>query len=271
MLPGLAVAKALQEKCAEAKVHFFVTSREIDKKVLGGAGYSLTAQPVEPFSLRPGALLRFTWGFFKSLRAGAQSLAVLQPAAVLGMGGFAAGPIGRLAGEMKIPLGLLNPDAQPGRANRWLTRQADKIFVQWPRTAELLRPRCPGQVLLTGCPVRREVFSATREAGIQRFSLRPDRKTLLVPGGSQGAMNVNLTVVELLGRLDEFADRWQILHLTGPGKLDVVRAGYQAAALHMHYQLVDFTQEMPDALAAEIAEQYADLTTLAAGPVVDGV
>ena len=259
MLPGLAVAKALQEKCAQAKVHFFVTSREIDKKVLHGTGYSMTAQLAQPFSLRPMGLARFAWGFWRSQREARAMLAILRPAAVLGMGGFAAGPLGRLAGKMKIPLGLLNPDAEPGRANRWLATRAGRIFVQWPRTAELLRDRCAGQVQVTGCPVRREIFSATRQQGVERFDLRADRKTLLVPGGSQGAMNVNLTVVELLGRLDELGERWQILHLTGPGKLQVVRAGYERAGVRMHYKLVDFTQDMPEALAA------ADLVLSRAG------
>ncbi len=253
------MARALQEKCAEAKVYFFVTSRQIDRKVLHGSGYSMTVQLVQPFSFRPARLAKFAWGFWRAQREARDMLAILQPVAVLGMGGFAAGPIGRLAPKMKIPLGLLNPDAQPGRANRWLAKRAEKIFVQWPRTAELLQGRCPGQVQVTGCPVRREIYSATREQGIERFGLRADRRTLLVPGGSQGAMNVNLTVLELLPRLGELAERWQILHLTGPGKLEVVRAGYGRAGVRIHYKLVDFTQDMPEALAA------ADLVLSRAG------
>ena len=264
LLPGLAVAKALRERCAAARVHFFVSCRPIDEQILTQAGYSFTKQAVEPFSLSPWGFLTFSYGLLSSIRDAAKALAILRPAAVLGMGGFAAGPTGRVAGKLKIPLGLLNPDAEPGRANRWLAKRAEKIFVQWERTAEGLAGRTDAELLVTGCPVRKEIFSATRRAGIEKFGLDADKKVLLVPGGSQGAMNVNLTVVELLGRLDELAGQWQILHLTGRGKLDVVQQGYEQAKVGINYRLVDFTTEMPEALAvADVVLSRAGASSLA--------
>ncbi len=87
---------------------------------------------------------------------------------------------------------------------------------------------------------------------------------LLVPGGSQGAMNVNRTVVELLGQLDGLADEWQILHLTGRGKLEVVRKGYEQAKVGMNYKLVDFTTDMAEALtAADVVLSRAGASSLA--------
>jgi len=150
-------------------------------------------------------------------------------------------------------------DAAPGRANRWLAGRAQKIFTQWDRTADLLSRRTKARIIVTGCPVRKEIFTATREDGLKKFALLPDKKTLLVPGGSQGAMNVNRTIIELLRQLDRFADTWQILHLTGPGKLDLVQQAYRQADVKIHYKLVDFTFDMPAALAA------ADLVLSRAG------
>ena len=98
--------------------------------------------------------------------------------------------------------------------------------------------------------MRKEIYSARREEGIERFGLEANKKVLLVPGGSQGAMNVNRTVVELLEQLDELSDHWQILHLTGRGKLEAVREGYEQARVRMRYRLVDYTAQMPAALAA---------------------
>ncbi|NIA08055.1 MAG: hypothetical protein GWP14_10570 [Actinobacteria bacterium] len=250
LLPGLAVAESLRQKCPEAKVHFFVTYREIDEKILQPTGYSFTRQWVEPFSLNPWGFLSFAYGLVSSTHEAAGSLAVLRPAVILGLGGYAAAPVCRIAGKLKIPVALLNPDAAPGRANRWLARRAQKIFTQWDRTADLFFRRTKGQILVTGCPVRKEVFSATREYGLKKFDLQSDKKTLLVPGGSQGAMNINRTIIELLRQFDAFADTWQILHLTGPGKLDLVRQAYHQADVRIHYKLVDFTFDMPAALAA---------------------
>ena len=259
LLPGLAVAEALRQKCPQAKVHFFVTSRPIDERILQPTGYSYTRQCVEPFSLDPWGFLTFTYGLLSSTRDTAIVLAVLRPAVVLGMGGYAAAPACRLARKSKMPLALLNPDAKPGRANRWLARRAQKIFLQWDRTVDSFSRKTKAELLVTGSPVRQEMFSATREDGLEKFGLQADKKTLLIPGGSQGAMNVNLTVIELLPELDRFADRWQILHLAGPGKLQVVQQAYQHAGLKIHYKLVDFTANMPAALAA------ADLVLSRAG------
>ena len=259
LLPGLAVAESLRQKCPEAKVHFFVTCRPIDEKILQPTGYSFTKQWVEPFSLNPWGFLSFAYGLVSSTHEATGSLAVLRPAAILGMGGYAAAPVCRIAKKLKIPVALLNPDAVPGRANRWLAGRAQKIFTQWDRTADLLSRRTKAQILVTGCPVREEILSATREHGLKKFDLQPDKKTLLVPGGSQGAMNVNRTIIELLRQFDRFADTWQILHLTGPGKLDLVQQAYRQADVKIHYKLVDFTFDMPAALAA------ADLVLSRAG------
>lgn len=250
LLPGLAVAKELQARCADAKIHFFVTDRKIDEQILSQAGYSYTQQMVEPFSLKPWGFLTFSYGLLGSIRDAAKALAILRPAAVLGMGGFAAGPAGRVAGKLKIPLALLNPDAQPGLANKWLAKRAAKIFVQWETTAQALATRTQAELLVTGCPVRKQIYLATRQEGIDRFGLDANKKVLLVPGGSQGAMNVNRTVIELLPQLDTLSDYWQILHLTGPGKLEVVQQAYEQAATKIDYKLVDFTTDMPQALAA---------------------
>lgn len=259
LLPGLAVAKELQARCAQATIHFFVTERKIDEQILNQAGYSYTQQMVEPFSLSPWKFLTFSFGLLSSIRDAAKALAILRPAAVLGMGGFAAGPAGRVANKLKIPLALLNPDAQPGLANKWLAKRAAKIFVQWDTTAQTLATKTKAQLLITGCPVRKQIYSATRREGLERFALNPHKKVLLVPGGSQGAMNVNRTVIELLPQLDKLSDHWQILHLTGPGKLDVVQQAYEQAATQIDYKLVDFTTDMPQALAA------ADLVLSRAG------
>ena len=259
LLPGLAVAESLRQQCPEAKVHFFVTCREIDEKILQPTGYSFTRQWVEPFSLNPWGFLSFAYGLVSSTHEAAGSLAILRPAAILGMGGYAAAPVCRVARKLKIPVALLNPDAAPGRANRWLAGRAQKIFTQWDRTADLLSRRTKAQILVTGCPVRKDIFTATREDGLKKFGLQPDKKTLLVPGGSQGAMNINCTILELLREFDKFADTWQILHLTGSGKLDLVRQAYRQADVKIHHKLVDFTFDMPAALAA------ADLVLSRAG------
>src|SRR3990170_4716582 len=81
LLPGLAVAEALREKCPQAQIHFFITYRPIDEQILQPTGYLYTKQWVEPFSLNLWGFLSFVYGLLSSTRDAAGSLAVLRPAA----------------------------------------------------------------------------------------------------------------------------------------------------------------------------------------------
>jgi len=144
----------------------------------------------------------------------------LTPAAVLGLGGFAAAPVVQAAARLGARTGLLNPDAVPGRANRHLAARVDVMFTQFDSTEACFRPALRAKVRAVGCPVRASITSATRGEGLAEFDLRADRRTLLVCGGSQGAASINAAFAALLagGDLEPLADTWQALHVTGTGK-----------------------------------------------------
>jgi UDP-N-acetylglucosamine--N-acetylmuramyl-(pentapeptide) pyrophosphoryl-undecaprenol N-acetylglucosamine transferase len=182
-----------------------------------------------------------------------------RPAVVIGTGGLASVPAVREAHRAGIATALLNPDAQPGRANRNLSGMADVVFAQWEETAACLPRRTPVAVL--GCPVRPEFLRADRAAGIARFGLDPLRNTLLVTGASQGARTINDAI---LANLDFFEslDNWQILHLTGDRDHEEVRRGY--AGRSVRATVLAYTDQMADALAAaDLVVSRAGASTLA--------
>ncbi len=86
----------------------------------------------------------------------------LHPAAVLGLGGFAAGPVVCRAAALGIPTALLNPDAVPGKANRMLAAKADVIFTQFPSSRDTFPPQRYERIRCVGCPVRRGLTGASR-------------------------------------------------------------------------------------------------------------
>ena len=153
-----------------------------------------------------------------------------------------------------VPVALLNPDAVSGRANRYLAGCCDVVFAQWPVTIERL-PQAK-RVLVCGCPVRSGFNQATREAGLARFGLDPDRKTLLVTGASQGARTLNQAVVANLGFL-QTQTAWQVLHLAGDPDYDAVRDAYRGSSVRAVVE--PFTDHMAEAMAA------ADLVVARAG------
>jgi UDP-N-acetylglucosamine--N-acetylmuramyl-(pentapeptide) pyrophosphoryl-undecaprenol N-acetylglucosamine transferase len=230
LFPGIAVAEALRRAEPDAQITFFTTGRPLDQELLSRTPYRQVAQPVQPFTLRPWRWLRFFECWRRSVRLARQHLAGQPPQAVLGLGGYAAGPPVVVAGELGIPTALLNPDAIPGRANRYLARRVDVVILQW----EVSRAQFPSTATCytLGCPIRAE-FAAEVDAVAARrhFGLAPDRPVALVTGASQGARNINEAMVRAWPEFLRKHPQWQLLHLTGPASHAEVLAAYAAAKL----------------------------------------
>jgi UDP-N-acetylglucosamine--N-acetylmuramyl-(pentapeptide) pyrophosphoryl-undecaprenol N-acetylglucosamine transferase len=174
---------------------------------------------------------------------------------------------------MGIPTAILNPDAIPGKANRYLSTRADAIFVQWPVTRRHFQNSESVQVV--GCPVRPAFSQASREAGLERYGLDQRKRTLLITGASQGARSINEAIIAVFDRLGGEAglDGWQFLHLTGTQDCDRVANAYQVRSLPA--KVLPYTEHMADALAAADlvvsragASTLAELTAVGVGSVL---
>ena len=148
----------------------------------------------------------------------------------------------------------------PGRANRFLARFVDEAFVGFPEAAARLRAR---KVTTTGTPVRPQFqpVAIRASAAALRFGLDPDRPTILVMGGSQGASGINDMILSALPLLGAERD-WQWLHLTGANDFEKVKAAY--AARGFKAVVKPFLAEMDLALgAATVAVSRAGASSLA--------
>jgi len=193
-----------------------------------------------------------------------------RPAAVIGAGGYASGPPVHAALRMGIPTFLLNPDAVPGRANRYLAGRPGLtgVFAQWAVTRKYLPSDAPFEV--TGCPVRlafRAARGADRRAVLESFGLGPTLRTLLVTGASQGARSINEAFALLAGRLDWTG--WQILHLAGQADAPRMAEAYATLAGRSgpavpKTRVLPFTDRMGEAMAvADLIVSRAGASTLA--------
>jgi UDP-N-acetylglucosamine--N-acetylmuramyl-(pentapeptide) pyrophosphoryl-undecaprenol N-acetylglucosamine transferase len=260
LFPGLAVADALRQREPEATITFFTTTRALDKELLRQTPFAQVEQPVRPFTLHPLRFPGFWWSWRKSVEAARAFLADRRPRAVLGLGGYAAGPAVVAAHSLGIRTVILNQDAIPGRANRWLARYADLVVLQWDVSQKRFSAGMNCQTL--GCPIRPEFASARREEGRRRFGLDPDRPTLLVTGASQGARTVNRVMQRVWPEFAAAHEGWQLLHLSGALDEDETRAAYAAAGVEA--KVIAFTHEMWLALAAaDVAVSRAGASTLA--------
>jgi UDP-N-acetylglucosamine--N-acetylmuramyl-(pentapeptide) pyrophosphoryl-undecaprenol N-acetylglucosamine transferase len=173
---------------------------------------------------------------------------------VVGTGGYASAPAvigGRWAGR---PTAIVEPNAEPGAANRWASRFADGAAVAWESAGRELR--CP--VWVTGVPVRAEFFAAP--------PVRPEGKArLLVLGGSQGSQRINQLLPEALVRLFAALPELSVLHQCGEKHLESTRAAYAAAGLESpRLRVVPFVDNVPAAMAAvDLVVSRAGAITLA--------
>jgi UDP-N-acetylglucosamine--N-acetylmuramyl-(pentapeptide) pyrophosphoryl-undecaprenol N-acetylglucosamine transferase len=265
LYPAIAVVEALKELEPASEVLFLCTQREIDKEILCKAGLSFETQPVRPLLVRqPMSWFGFWRDWQGSLRICGDIMRKRRPAAVLGLGGFGSGPGLKAAARLGIATAMLNPDAVPGRANRFCRKFAGRIFVQWQESCD--RFNKDDNCIVTGCPIRLSVAMPrfNEKQARRRMGLTSDKKVLVVMGGSQGGRNVNRAAVECLTvNKEEFlGDEWQVVHITGKGDFQWVEQQYKNA--HIEAKVREFTDDMDMLLAVtDLAIARAGASTLA--------
>jgi UDP-N-acetylglucosamine--N-acetylmuramyl-(pentapeptide) pyrophosphoryl-undecaprenol N-acetylglucosamine transferase len=246
LYPGIAVAEQIRMRSPGSRIVFLCTKREIDKVILSPTGFEFIPQPIVPPVTTIGGLLKFwkSWRETKDLVR--QILKDNRPAAVLGLGGYAAGVAVKMAAGRKIPTAILNPDVIPGKANQFLMKYTDAVCCQFEQTAEHVPAEFRSRLHITGCPIRSDISrGCERAAAMARLGLQSDLHTLVITGASLGAQTVNEAVLTLLAKMP--IPGWQVLHLAGRDHSAAVKAEYEKISVAA--SLVDFTPAMADVWA----------------------
>jgi UDP-N-acetylglucosamine--N-acetylmuramyl-(pentapeptide) pyrophosphoryl-undecaprenol N-acetylglucosamine transferase len=245
--PAVAVAEKIAQLDPDAKIHFFISQRDIDKHVLSKTSFEYTPLPAVGLSIRPDKLLRFLRLFLTSSKIASEMIRKSNSPVVIGIGGYVAAPVCRAAHKLKIPVMLLNVDIVPGKANKLIARWAKRIFVQFDETADYFG-RHKNKVAVVGCPLRSTFEKPNPEKAKAALGLDKNKKILLITGASSGSQNINRAVCSLLYNLMFFAGDWQIVHLTGKSNYDEVKAKY--AGTMLKHKVVDYYDDMADLLSA---------------------
>ena len=255
--PGLAVADEIHKKQDGSSILFFCSHREIDARILSKTGYEFLPLPAVGLAMGPRKLVHFFAQFIKSYYFVKQILAPFRKnAVVIGTGGFVTAPVVMAARVLRIPVYLINVDSVPGKANRFLGRFASKVFVQFEETKEFFKG---DRVEVVGCPLRTEFERPDAHKAFSDLALEENKKVVLITGASSGSMNINNAILSIVPKLSEFADQWQIVHLTGHLHIEQIKEA--AYRLDITYHAVDYYDDMPSLLAA------ADIVVGRAGAV----
>jgi len=225
LFPGLAVAEKLAER--QRNVTLIISRKEVDQQAIGNAG-SFQVHALPAVGLNGGNLIGFLSAFRESYLMAKRLFQSHPPQAVIAMGGFtSAAPI--LAGQSTGALTFLHEsNTIPGRANRWLSRTVDHVFVAF-RSAAARLPRCP--VSVSGTPVRSQFNQRESSSCRAALGLDPARPVVLVVGGSQGATSINRMVARSLPIFSKLNREWQWIHLTGPNDVEQMQMAYSALGL----------------------------------------
>lgn len=213
IFPAIAIAKALQKAEPKCEILFVGAEGKMEMEKVPQAGYEIIGLPIA------GIQRKFTWKNFlipfkiwKSLRLARKIIRNFKPDVAIGVGGYASGPLLRVASSMNIPTVIQEQNSYPGITNKLLAKRARKICVAY-EGLESYFPR--EKIIMTGNPVRLEVtqLEGKREKAFLHFGLSPAKKTIFIVGGSLGARSINEAVD--LQHQQMLNEGWQVIWQTG--------------------------------------------------------
>lgn len=208
LFPAIAVAEEISISHPQDKVTFVGTAKGLETRIIPLTMWELITMDVPTF--KGMGMLRKIKTIFSMPSAFLQAFKILRrtrPSIVIGVGGYAAGPLTLAAALIGIPTVAMEQNAIPGITNRILGHFVKKIFVMFAESAKYFPKR---KVVAAGNPVRRKI----REAAVHK-QVKRNGFTLLVFGGSQGAKTINEKMTDALKYLEDVKDDLTIIHQIG--------------------------------------------------------
>lgn len=245
LFPGIAVARKLQEEDPKAPILFVGTERGIENRILAPMGFDLKLIDIGGLKGKGiGTRFKNTFKLPRSIFQAKKILKKFKANAVIGLGGYAAGPVIIAAWLSGIPVFLMEQNSVPGITNKMGSRFAKQIFTTFEHANSYFSEK---KVIHTGNPVRKEFYS------IQKKEHSTKHFNLLVFGGSLGAKKINEVMTEVAPKLGKII----ITHQVGKRTLDETLKNY--GKLPKNITVTPFIDDMATAYAT------ADLVICRAG------
>jgi UDP-N-acetylglucosamine--N-acetylmuramyl-(pentapeptide) pyrophosphoryl-undecaprenol N-acetylglucosamine transferase len=209
--PALAFVKYVQETVPNSSFLYVGATRGLENKILPTTDIPFKTLEIQGFK-RSLSLdnLKTIQLFLKSISSAKKILKEFQPDVVIGTGGYVSGAVVYAAAKMNIPTIVHEQNSVPGITNKFLARYVDKVAVAF-KDAEKYFPK--NKTVLVGNPRAQEVVGIKESTILSEYNLKPNVKTVLIFGGSQGALKINQAVIEAI---PEFSKKdYQVLYASG--------------------------------------------------------
>jgi len=257
IFPAVSIANAIKELKPEAKILFVGAENRMEMQRVPDAGYEIKGLPVAGFDRKH--LLKNISVIIKLLKSQRMAKKIIKefnPQVAVGVGGYASGPTLKTAGMLGIPTLIQEQNSYAGVTNKLLAKKAAKICVAYEGMERFFPQE---KIIMTGNPVRQGLLKqVSHEEAVKAFNLSPEKKVILILGGSLGAKTINDTIVANLLFIKENPDI-QFIWQTGKIYYQQVMLEVQKAGDMTNLYVNDFIKDMATAYAA------ADLVISRAG------
>ena len=198
IFPAVSIANAIKELHPEAEILFVGALGRMEMQRVPAAGYKIIGLPICGFD-RKNLLnnIKVLFKIWKSQRMAKNIIKEFKPMAAVGVGGYASGPLLNQAAKMGIPCLIQEQNSYAGVTNKLLAKKAERICVAYDGLDKFFPAE---KIIKTGNPVRQSLLSSTieKDEAVKSFGLDPEKKTILLVGGSLGARTINDSVMQHL-------------------------------------------------------------------------
>lgn len=245
--PALAFIKYVQSLNQDHEFMYVGTKNGLESKIVPQYDLPFETIEIQGFkrSLSPQNI-KTVYLFLNSIKKAKKIIKDFQPDIVIGTGGYVSGSVVYAANQLKIPTIIHEQNSIPGMTNKFLSRYATKIAICFPDVASYFPE---SKVVLTGNPRAQEVVSVKKTDGLKEYGLDPVKKTVVIFGGSRGALKINQAFV---AALPQFAEKeYQILYASGERYYEELQATLKQINTNIaNVSIQPYIDKMADVLAA---------------------
>jgi len=258
IFPAIAIANAVKNLKPNTEILFVGAENRMEMEKVPAAGYKIIGLPVSGFIRKLSfGNIKVLFRLMKSMKKAKKIIADFKPDVVVGVGGYASGPVLKNAVKKNIPTLIQEQNSYAGVTNKLLAKKVNKICVAY---SEMEKFFPADKIIYTGNPVRQNILNEniTREEAFSFFGLNPGKKTILCVGGSLGAGTLNESVILNLDKIAK--SNYQLIWQTGKFYFEKAKQKFDAVN-PANIKVMDFISRM------DYAYKAADIVISRAGAI----
>ena len=243
--PALAFIRYVQKIQPDSEFLYVGTHRGLENKIVPETGISFKTIKIQGFKRKLSLdNIKTVQLFVESIKRSKEILREFKPDVVIGTGGYVSGSVVYAAARMKIPTIVHEQNSVPGITNKFLSRFADRVGISFPDAAQYFPEN---KTVLVGNPRAQEVVTSGKSEVLEQYGLLPDIPTVLIFGGSQGALKINQAVIQALPKFSQ--REYQVLYASGDRYYNEIAEKFDIEKINHNLSLQSYIKNMTDVMA----------------------